>query len=135
MEIMEDLVGPYKWGTLTLVVVPSHSRGIAGMENPNMITMAPQTIMYQDEKYPNPVLIHEIAHQWFGNTISYPNFQHIWISEAFTTYLTNLVLGKILGEKFYQPLKSKITWDINSNTSIVTNLEGKYLGKLLLRNQ
>ena len=119
---MEDLVGPYKWGQhLTLVILPSHKGNAGGMENPNMITIAPYTLL--DKKMAEGVLIHETAHQWFGNTITYQNFQHVWISEGFTAYLSSLVIGKMYGESYQQYVLSNAKWD--KNQSIVTNRAGK----------
>jgi aminopeptidase N len=38
------------------------------------------------------LLAHEIAHQWFGNSASEANWHHVWLSEGFATYFTNLYL-------------------------------------------
>ena len=36
------------------------------------------------------LIAHEIAHQWFGNSASESDWQHLWLSEGFATYLTDL---------------------------------------------
>jgi aminopeptidase N len=36
------------------------------------------------------LLAHEIAHQWFGDMVTETNFKHVWLSEGFATYLTDL---------------------------------------------
>lgn len=36
------------------------------------------------------LLAHEIAHQWFGDSVTEGDWHHIWLSEGFATYLTNL---------------------------------------------
>ncbi len=32
------------------------------------------------------VIVHELAHQWWGNFITCENFHHIWLNEGFATY-------------------------------------------------
>ncbi len=36
------------------------------------------------------LIAHEIAHQWFGNSASESDWQHLWLSEGFVTYFTDL---------------------------------------------
>ena len=36
------------------------------------------------------LLAHEIAHQWFGDMASEKSFAHVWLSEGFATYLTDV---------------------------------------------
>ena len=35
------------------------------------------------------VIIHEIAHQWFGNSVTESDWDHVWLSEGFATYFTH----------------------------------------------
>ncbi|GAA2811156.1 M1 family metallopeptidase [Crossiella cryophila] len=37
-----------------------------------------------------PVMVHEAAHQWFGNSISFRSYEDVWLSEGFATYFGQL---------------------------------------------
>jgi aminopeptidase N len=32
------------------------------------------------------ILVHELAHQWFGNAVGLRSWQHVWLNEGFATY-------------------------------------------------
>jgi hypothetical protein len=32
------------------------------------------------------VVVHELAHQWYGDSVSVPKWRHIWLNEGFATY-------------------------------------------------
>lgn len=43
------------------------------------------------------LMAHEIAHQWFGDAASEKSFAHLWLSEGFATYMTNVYLENKYG--------------------------------------
>jgi len=47
-------------------------------------------------------MAHEIAHQWFGNTATEKNFSHLWLSEGFATYLTDMYIEQKYGIDSFQ---------------------------------
>lgn len=54
------------------------------------------------------LIAHEIAHQWFGNTVTEHDFTHLWLSEGFATYFTDDYLGEKYGKsKMDERLKSE----------------------------
>lgn len=51
--------------------------------------MEHQTISFVGS-YNYELLVHEAAHQWFGDWVTCGSWQHIWLNEGFATYLSGL---------------------------------------------
>ncbi|MEX2364051.1 MAG: M1 family metallopeptidase [Balneolaceae bacterium] len=45
------------------------------------------------------IIIHESAHEWFANNITYKDAADMWVHEGFTNYAENLYLDYLHGEK------------------------------------
>jgi len=53
------------------------------------------------------VVIHEIAHQWFGNAVTEADWDDVWLSEGFATYFTLLFIEHAYGrEEFVRGLEA-----------------------------
>jgi aminopeptidase N len=59
-----------------------------GMENASAIFYFEQSVT--GKRVSEPLLTHEIAHQWFGDYATETDFSHLWLSEGFATYMTDL---------------------------------------------
>lgn len=93
LKFMEEKVGKYPYDKLNNV---QSTTMFGGMENANNIFYDENTI---DSEESNEALIaHEIAHQWFGNTVTEKDFSHLWLSEGFATFYTNYYYEKKYGE-------------------------------------
>lgn len=84
LRYFEERIGDYAYEKLANV---QSTTIFGGMENAGNIFYNENSI-YGFE-YPGLVktIAHEIAHQWFGNSVSETNYSHIWLSEGFATYL------------------------------------------------
>jgi aminopeptidase N len=47
------------------------------------------------------ILVHEIAHEWWGNKITASSWSDIWLQEGFATYAEALYVLETLGQKRY----------------------------------
>src|ERR1700754_3577953 len=97
-----ERVGPFSYEKLANV----QSKTIfGGMENAS-------AIFYFEESVTSPdiesLMAHEIAHQWFGDGASEKSFGHLWLSEGFATYMTNLYLENKYGA---ETLKTRLIAD------------------------
>ena len=85
LKAFMDSIAPYAYEKLANV--QSKTR-YGGMENASSIFYYESSV---DEEIV-PLLAHEIAHQWFGNMATEANWHHIWLSEGFATYFTDLYI-------------------------------------------
>ena len=82
MEFFVERVGPYSYEKLANVQAAGHS---GGME-------LASSIFYGDRNVASgraPV-VHEIAHQWFGDSVTERDWDDVWLSEGFATYFALL---------------------------------------------
>ncbi|MGY4539792.1 aminopeptidase N [Mucilaginibacter sp. UYNi724] len=88
-----------------------------GMENAGAIFYYEKSV--NDSKGIEPLMAHEIAHQWFGDAVSEKTWPNVWLSEGFATYMTNLYMEGTYG---VDTLKSRLTTD----RDMIFGFEKKY---------
>ena len=82
-----DLIGPYSYEKLANVVSNATS---GGMEAASAIAYSEASVTGDRSRRWQHVIIHEIAHQWFGNAVTEADWNDVWLSEGFATYYTLL---------------------------------------------
>jgi len=83
-----DLIGPYVNDRLANIV--SNGTPGGGMEAASTPAYSDQSVSGNRERRWQHVIIHEIAHQWFGNAVTEYHWNDVWLSEGFATYYTLL---------------------------------------------
>ena len=99
-----DYVGPFAYERLANIQSNSVS---GGMEAASAILYHESSVTgTRSERWRN-VVIHEIAHQWFGNAVTERDWDDVWLSEGFATYFTLLYIEHAYGrEEFLRGLAS-----------------------------
>ena len=52
-------------------------------------------------------MAHEIAHQWFGDSVTESTWADLWLSEGFATYFAGLFIEKYDGEERFREYMRK----------------------------
>ena len=99
LQYFSDYVGPYAYEKLANI--QSHSTG-GGMEAASAILYNEKSLVGdRNERWRN-VVIHEIAHQWFGNAVTEYDWDDVWLSEGFATYFTMRFIKHAYGQDEFQ---------------------------------
>lgn len=92
MEYYADLLGPYPYSKLAQV---QSTIRYAGMENASAIFYAETELQGPNvDEFP---VAHEIAHQWWGNSVTPADWDDLWLSEGFATYFDALFYEHVEG--------------------------------------
>ncbi len=103
LSFFSDYIGPFVYEKLANI--QSNSVG-GGMEAASAILYGDNSVTgTRDTRWRN-VVIHEVAHQWFGNSVTEYDWDDVWLSEGFATYFTLLFIEHAYGrDEFVDGLK------------------------------
>ncbi len=92
----------YPFSKYGQVFVPEFAWG--GMENPGAVTLNEKNIYrgkptQKDLDNRNDLILHEMAHMWFGDLVTMKWWNDLWLNESFATYLANIAQDRALNSK------------------------------------
>ncbi|MFL6247674.1 MAG: M1 family metallopeptidase [Thermoanaerobaculia bacterium] len=85
LAFFDETIGRYPYDKLALV---ESSTKFGGMENASAIFFDEKR--FGGENSLEALAAHEIAHQWFGDSVTQRQWHDLWLSEGFATYFCNL---------------------------------------------
>jgi len=97
LEFYIDYIAPYEYPKLDNV---QSTTRFGGMENAGCIFYDEGA--FDGTRSSENLIAHEIVHQWFGNSATEKDWCHLWLSEGFATYLTNVYIEQVKGKNAFQ---------------------------------
>jgi len=97
LSFYETVFGPYPWTRDGFKLVESPYEG-----------MEHQTAIAYGSKFKNGVLgvdeivLHETAHEWWGNSVTAADLSDVWLQEGFATYAEALYIEAAKGSKAFE---------------------------------
>jgi aminopeptidase N len=118
LAFFSQTVAPYPYEKLALIVGATR---FGGMENSSAIVFANNLFDQRQTDFNAPagssnsisahfgiptrlesIVAHEIAHQWFGDSVTESSWADLWLSEGFATYFAGLFIQKYDGEEAFR---------------------------------
>jgi aminopeptidase N len=109
LAFFSETIAPYPYEKLALIIGATR---FGGMENSSAIVFTstlfePRGTEKMSKRFGIPartedVVAHEIAHQWFGDSVTESTWADLWLSEGFATYFAGLFIEKYDGEEAFR---------------------------------
>ena len=110
LKFFSQTVAPYPYEKLALIVGATR---FGGMENSSAIVFTgtlfdsrsksdPISKVFNIREGTVSLVAHEIAHQWFGDSVTESTWSDLWLSEGFATYFAGLAIQHYEGEQAFQ---------------------------------
>ncbi|MEO8692193.1 MAG: M1 family metallopeptidase [Acidimicrobiales bacterium] len=90
IDVLESWFGAYPFATYGALVVDD---GFGFALETQTLSLFPRSIAVSTNASQR-IQVHELAHQWFGDSLSLSRWQDIWLNEGFATYAESLWLER-----------------------------------------
>ncbi|NBQ46845.1 MAG: M1 family peptidase [Sphingobacteriia bacterium] len=115
LNFYEKLYGDYPWQGETYKLIESPYEG---MEHQTAIAYGSGFEQVINPKF-NYILVHETAHEWWGNSVSVSDFSEVWIHEGFATYTEALYNEYKWGRESYLQYMNGIYYSILNRKPVI----------------
>ncbi len=145
LKFFSETVAPYPYEKLALIVGATR---FGGMENSSAIVFPSTLFDPRPNEAVSPVfklreglvdvVAHEIAHQWFGDSVTESTWADLWLSEGFADYFAGLFVQRYEGEQTFRRYMNNLATSYfayeKNNKKPIYDTETEDLMKLLNAN-
>jgi aminopeptidase N len=130
IQFFERIIGvPYPYAKYAQVAVSDFIFG--GMENTSATTQTADTLhdarAHLDFKS-DPLVAHELAHQWWGDLLTCRDWAHAWLNEGFATYFEALWCEENLGA-------DEFAWNVRQDREAYLDEDGNHYRRPIVCNR
>jgi aminopeptidase N len=112
---------PFTQSSYSQVLIGNHYQEMSGF---SVLKESYGRLVLKDSTETN-LISHELAHQWWGNMITCENWNHFWLNEGITTFMSAAFNEHKFGQDKYES-------DINSYRKVYESIKSKGKDKALV---
>ncbi len=98
LEMMTDIAGPYPFAGEKYA--QAEIKWIGAMEHQTATSIS--QFFLTGDRTNETIIIHELAHQWFGDSLTPSTWRDIWLNEGFARYCEALWVERAYGSEAYR---------------------------------
>ncbi|MFE5884155.1 M1 family metallopeptidase [Streptomyces hydrogenans] len=106
LEWMEGKVGPYPFETYGVLIADATT----GFELETQTLSLFERRLFTDPRFPewyvDAVMVHELAHQWFGDSVSPRTWSDLWLNEGHASWYEALYADETAGKSMERRMKA-----------------------------